>query len=115
MPAGVLGGVFLAGRDDGDDVDQYAVGGGDDEVALAEVLRTQGQYFGKAGLRHEPLVLGVHVVDLEVQQQAAPERGPVALGDGRVGVVQEGQLVLRGMGRRRLTYQSASKVTSNPR
>jgi hypothetical protein len=58
--------VAFVGLDRGDHVDQDAVWGGDDEVSLAERFGADREQCAQFAVSDQPLVLGVDVVDLEV-------------------------------------------------
>ena len=80
----------FAGRDRADDINQHAVRPFQDEMALPELFIPQAQSDPDArGM--QPGIVGIHVLDFKVQQQA---RDPAAAGlrDCLMAAVQNGQV-----------------------
>ncbi len=88
----VLVGKLRRRRNRRNDVDQDAIGITGNEMALAKILTAQGQDLLESTLDNHPLILGIDVIDLEVENQP-PRRHPELNGHRRVVRIEDRQLV----------------------
>lgn len=108
-------GVGVLGvRGDGlDHVEEDAIWGGDDEVS-SEVLVPEGERGFQTDRTGQPIVDGIDIVHLEVQDHALRE-GAVAGGDGLVLVREDGQpLPPRPPSRSSTSQPGRSPLTASP-